>query len=324
MRVWSRLRPGCIRARFLYSVPVGDKLNKSKLQRALLAWHDGVKFGSSNCAAAMSIEFRSSEADRLVSHIDMARSERYGLLARILEFYPDHRFPNLDKILPLPPADLPFWNGDRDTLLNAARGVSYPPPTLPLPNASSKHNGRFFLDPAYRLMATDDITEDATAPFTGYWQPILNEDQSQQDSAPMTPKPALYQVGERFEHVDIPRRGKTANGAPGLQWRNWRTVLCDDGKISPPAVCKRTRIVAPPAKATACPAQERCPVAGIWQPWVRDNHPMESVINKDWRQAWLLAGQHFPDPKRDWMLDVAAEDITWHLMDSVGIDTGFV
>ncbi|WP_426192953.1 hypothetical protein [Massilia sp. DWR3-1-1] len=31
------------------------------------------------------------------------------------------------------------------------------------------------------------------------------------------------------------------------------------------------------------------------------------------RQAWLVAGQHFPDPQRDWMLDVVADD-------AVGVD----
>ena len=47
---------------------------------------------------------------------------------------------------------------------------------------------------------------------------------------------------------------------------------------------------------------------------------MQTVVNQYWRQAWIVAGQRFPDPQRDWKLDVPASDVSWHLMDSVGID----
>lgn len=49
---------------------------------------------------------------------------------------PDLRFPNLDKILPLPPVDLPVWNGDPETLRKAAQGVLAVPKSLkpPKPN----------------------------------------------------------------------------------------------------------------------------------------------------------------------------------------------
>ena len=312
--------PAAYELGFLYSKPMGRDATRGDFQRALLAWHNGVKFGSSGSASAISGEFRSTEADRFVSHIDLARSERYRMLGRILEFYPDYRFPNLDKIVPLPPTDLPPWNGDRDTLLNAARGVSYPPSVPGSPSASSERKGRFFLDPLYRLVPTDDITEEATAPFTGYWQPIIDEDESQRDSALNTPAPALYQIGERFERIDTLHRGHAANGARSLLWRNWRTVRHDQGTISPPVVTKRTRLVTPPAETTACAGSGRCPVTGTWQPWINDQHPMRNAVNQYWRQAWLITGQRFPHPRQDWMLDVEAEDITWHLMDSAGVN----
>jgi hypothetical protein len=44
------------------------------------------------------------------------------------------------------------------------------------------------------------------------------------------------------------------------------------------------------------------------------------VASSQRRQAWLVAGPHFPDPQRDWMLDVVADDIIWHLMDAVAVD----
>ncbi len=314
--------PAAYELGYLYSHPVGHAATKEELHQALLTWHNGVKFGSAGSAAAISLEFErtSNTPDRKVSHPDMARSERYELLGRILEFYPDYRFPNLDMIIPLPPADLPPWNGDRDTLLDAARGVSHPPSAPRSPSTSSERKGRFFLAPEYRLVPTDEITEDATAPFTGYWQPVIDENKPYQDSAGETIEPGLYQVGERFERVDKRRHARAADGGPGLQWRNWRTVRHDLGAISPPVVSKRTRLVAPPAKPTACAASERCPVTGIWQPWVHAEHPEQNTINQYWRQTWLVAGQCFPNPQLAWMLDVPATDITWHLMDCVGVD----
>ena len=54
--------------------------------------------------------------------------------------------------------------------------------------------------------------------------------------------------------------------------------------------------------------------------WIGVEHLMQGAVNQYWRQAWLLAGQPFPDLKLDWLLDVPAGDITWHLMDSTGVD----
>ena len=314
--------PAAYELGYLYSNPIGHAVTKDELLRALITWHNGVKFGSAECAAAVAGEFRSiaDRPTRKVDHPDMARSERYKLLARILEFYPDYRFPNLDKILPLPPAELPYWNGDRDTLLNAARGVSHPPSAPHATGSASASKGRLFLDSNYRIAPTSDITEEATAPFTGYWQPVIDENQPQQDGAGKRVDPGLYQVGERFEPVQAIRSSHAERGAPPKRWQNWRTVRHDLGNIPPPVVSGHTRQVKPPAKATACASSERCPVSGTWQPWLHTAHPMQYCVNQYWRQAWLVEGQRFSDVELDWMLDVAADDITWHLMDDAGID----
>lgn len=97
-----------------------------------------------------------------------------------------------------------------------------------------------------------------------------------------------------------------ADGASGLQWRNWRTVRHDQGTISSPVVSKRTRLVARPEKPTACGASERCPITGIWQPWVHTEHSEQNGIHQYRRQTWLVVGQRFPDPQLAWMLDVPA------------------
>jgi hypothetical protein len=303
-------------------IPVEHATAKADLALALNFFHEGVKLGSQKCAGRLWIEFDQpmDPLKKIAPYVDHTRAERYRILSGALDFDPDRRFPNLDKILPLPPADLPPWNGDRETLLDAARGVSYPATPSPLLTDHAKRKGRFFLDPHYRLMPTDDVTDEATAPFTGYWQPIIDEDQSLQDSSLKTTEPALYQIGERFERLDVMRRGQGNDGAPKLQWRNWRTVRHDQGTISPPVVTKRTRSVTPPAKATACAGSERCAATGTWQPWIHAEHVAQDAVNQYWRQAWLLKGQCFPDPKVDWMLDVADANITWYLMDSAGID----
>lgn len=275
---------------FQYSIPSSHKPSRKEMSQALHILQEGVKFGCQKCAASLASEFSSMKnpAEMIAPFIDNARADRYWILSRALDFDPERRFPNLDKILPLPPSDLPPWNGDLDTLVNAARGVNYPPSVPSPPSALSERKDRFFLDPLYRLVPTDDITKEATTPFSGYWQPIIDDNYSQQNSAANLPKAALYQIGERFEHVDTMRRGQADDDAFNLRWRNWRTVRHDQGTISPPVVNGRTRLIESGLKATACAANKRCPLAGIWQPWVHSELPNQDAVNQYWRQAWLI------------------------------------
>ena len=138
---------------------------------ALRVLHEGVAFGCEKCANKLTIEFGDpfDLANMLVPYIDKARAERYGVLSRELGFNPNARFPNLDKVLPLPPADLPPWNGDRDTLLHAATGVR-PPPAIPKPSAASLLQKPYFLAADYVLHLTGLHSDAPTAPFSAYWQ----------------------------------------------------------------------------------------------------------------------------------------------------------
>jgi hypothetical protein len=119
---------------YIYEAPrskdgkkIGDRNSETKA-RAISVLHEGVKLGCEECAADLSIEFGRPHdlAEMLAPFVDKARGDRYRIFARELGFNPYNRFPNLDKVLPLPPAILPPWNGDRDTLLAAAMGVSLP------------------------------------------------------------------------------------------------------------------------------------------------------------------------------------------------------
>lgn len=106
----------------------GDK--EAQFARARQVLHDATKFGSEDAANYLSSAF--SAGDPLVGRIkDPTRAERYSLLGDALFNNPDLRFPNLDKVLPLPPAKLPVWDGQHDSLINAAKGVRETPTQKP-------------------------------------------------------------------------------------------------------------------------------------------------------------------------------------------------
>ena len=166
---------------YLYEVPrdsTGKILRlptQETMLRALKVLHEGVKYGCEKCANKLAIEFGDPfEPARLrVPFIDKSRGDRYQVLSNELDFNPNARFPNIDKVVPLPPADLPLWNGDRDTLLAAAMGV-----TLPLtPAKTSMASNRLappHPDPQYKLRFYGEQTMAPNAPLPGYWQPDAN------------------------------------------------------------------------------------------------------------------------------------------------------
>ena len=119
--------------------------------RALKMLHEGVKLGSADCARNLSVEFDNPDMiDMLAPTIDKARGERYAIFSNALSFNPSRRYPNLDKVLPLPPAKLPSWNGDKKTLIDAAIGFTAPLAT-PKPGAAAQFKGRHFGAAKFKL-----------------------------------------------------------------------------------------------------------------------------------------------------------------------------
>ncbi|MES2739630.1 MAG: DUF6396 domain-containing protein [Pseudomonadota bacterium] len=167
---------------YLYAVPrsadgtvIGDRTRETRA-RAIQVLHDGVKLGCANCARDLSVEFRHPDDSTymLAPFIDVARGERYRVLSRALEFDPGRRFSNLDKVLPLPPAQLPSWDGKRDTLLEAAMGVKLnrpPPPPPPTPGVASQYKSRHYLDAVFALRHRGVTTTESQAPASGRWKP---------------------------------------------------------------------------------------------------------------------------------------------------------
>jgi TPR repeat protein len=109
-----------------YELAMGALVRKAH-DDAIHKYHDGVKFGSSDCAIALAILFAKGhwagakdwEREALVLRgirADAERSRRYKAIADALEINPDLKLTRLDSVLPLPPAPLPAWSGIDDAV----------------------------------------------------------------------------------------------------------------------------------------------------------------------------------------------------------------
>jgi hypothetical protein len=297
---------------------IGDKNAETK-ERALNVLHEGVKLGCEECAAYLSIEFGSPSdlREMLAPFVDKARGDRYRIFARELGFNPYNRFPNLDKVLPLPPAALPPWNGDRDTLLAAAMGVSLPL-TPGKVGVAAPRLSRQFLHEDFGRRMTGETTDKRCAPFAGYWRPTfpqLSESQRMQ-LGPIGP--GLYNKDEAFDIFRL-QCAQDSISVHGMVWEYWLTVRHDHGAVDPQSVPGLTRQVHP-EELRHCDGAELCPVTGIWQPWVSVEDPIRHAVNQTWRQRWLQKGQPFPDPEKTWLLPISGRAVDWFLLDASPVD----
>lgn len=125
---------------------------------AVQAYQDGVAAGSSESAFGLENGFKGPTPSDRLYYIglpnDPERSERYG---KILKFFERNdgrgpKVPDIAKIVPLPPASLPAWDGtfDWDKQQAAERAPEKPSDELVNRMAKDKH-----LDPATGLPLTD-------------------------------------------------------------------------------------------------------------------------------------------------------------------------
>lgn len=155
--------------------------------RALRVLHEGVKFGSEKAANYLFGEFKYGKP--MVKGIkDSARAERYSALGDALYHNPDLRFPNLDKVLPLPPAPLPQWDmSDPQKLVDAAKAVVPAAPSR-APSPTSQRTSEVEPIPA-NLRVAQGIAREAVLPMplaqwngaarcpsTGIWQARVADD----------------------------------------------------------------------------------------------------------------------------------------------------
>jgi hypothetical protein len=314
--------PAAEELEYMYDVPRaldGSELGRATPEtrnRVMQALHEGVKGGCKHCANGLFIEFDhpSKLESMFVPFIDKARGQRYNMLGNALSFNPDRRFPNLDKILPLPPAALPPWDGKRESLLAAAMAV-VPAPSTPASTEASLRKGRYFLDSAYVFQPIAETTDAAQAPVASYWQPTAPHEAAEVRAFLAGIAPGLYGKGEAFEQPRYPS-DMGSKAVDGIIWQRVLTARNDSGAVAPRTALRLSRQVARLAPPVECDGNKTCPYTGTWQPWLAQGHPLEHEVNQAWRQRWLTAGQSFPDPKRDWMLPLDSAELKWHLLEA--------
>lgn len=294
--------------------------------RALRIFHEGVKFGSAESASWLGSAFSSGEAVAL--HMkDPARSERYRVLAKALDLDSDLRLPNLDKVLPLPPARLPMWDGKKESLIEAAKAVVPTPPAKPTPepaaNPASKLTGKAHIPEGWMLPERPAIEvpaqyETTAAPEAGYWLArLMRPTSDEHDAWNAAQLPMQYARGELFDRT-----------RQGLRDEDGRIAFHYVGQLVPvppshpelllyknPLVERGiARYGDIPETAIICKGQAACRKTGVWEAHVADDHALAPVFNQWHRQAYVQEGQAFPDP-RDQHLDIAKQDVTWRWLD---------
>jgi TPR repeat protein len=195
---------------FIYARP---GTNEAKL-RALKVLQEGVKLGCAECANSLFTEFDGfnlNNGRNLVGHVDKARAERYGKIGDALEHYQGRlKLPNLDKVLPLPPAPLPKWDGDKKTLIDAAKAVTPPPK----PVRSGQLQGREFIPEGYAVRPLSErfhtVHNKRSVAESGYW--IATYENGEKHFLVGSENPERYRDGERLSGrtvagvADIPAR----------------------------------------------------------------------------------------------------------------------
>ena len=275
---------------------------------ALQVLHDGVKFGSEKAAKYLFVSF--DEGEPLVGSAfkDRARAERYFELGEALYNNPDLRFPNLDRVLPLPPAKLPHWNmADVVGLIRAAQAVRVTPklpkqPATQWPGRARIPEGHSLVMPAERsqwaeqpIMGFRDIlsapgarTGLSMAAFEGYYQPFHiwathpqsrpaggippGEYESLRMQAMAGVPPLHYRAGEPLDLRANQALNVHHYFAHEADHRlvYWRYVGQAQAVTPLTDHLARAGLVQAIAKATntTCADGATCPQSGIWQPEV--------------------------------------------------------
>jgi len=299
-----------------YELSLEYEVIQKDYARAVPVLHEGVKMGSEDSANSLGSIFDSIAENKGAPATDHARADRYRVLANALYFNPDLRLPNLDKVLPLPPAPLPKWDGNKKTLIDAAKGVVPTPGPASAPPAAPQRTDRAFIPEGFVLPETPQSRvpaqwETTSAPVAGYWLARLmhpcTERQHQWNADQL---PLRYAEGELFDRT-----------RPGLVPEDGRIQFHYMGQpvSTPPAAALPAnprvaqgvaREVDQPEPALQCTGDHPCPATGIWQARVADDHPLAATFNQWHRQSYVEKGQPWPDP-RALYLDIESQAIAW-------------
>jgi TPR repeat protein len=318
----------------------GEK-KQAQFARARKVLHDATKFGSEDAANSLAVAF-SGGRPLVMNAKDPARAKRYSLLGDALFNNPDLRFPNLDKVLPLPPAALPKWDSKPESLIEAAQGVRAPPKPPPTFSSHSPQSrahlpagtalampsnlSRIPVLPGYTsILASQPVSTGlARAPIAGYWQAKV---------LPASPNESPYVSSLRGQLAHTPpmrfiegERMQLTMGNTNLLHEDMTHYLVEWHFVGRPAPLHApqdwlaqagaVRAIAAATDIT-CKGDKPCPQTGIWQPYLLDAaHPLSKVLgaaplNDGWKwQAFVQEGQALPslqalgieDAKLDWRL----------------------
>ncbi|WP_368870507.1 SEL1-like repeat protein, partial [Providencia vermicola] len=101
-------------AKAAYTLGIDYKIKKN-YSRALYFYQKSIEYGHARSAFKLSNVFStndpSNELDYLGQKIDPERVKRYQKIYDELDKNPYAKFPDINKIVPLPPAELPEWDG---------------------------------------------------------------------------------------------------------------------------------------------------------------------------------------------------------------------
>ena len=299
---------------------LGQQLNlDGEYERALHILQDGIKFGSEESAVKLFANF--DHGKELVGRfLDHDRAERYLAIAHMIHLNPDLRIPNLDKVLPLPPAVLPYWDGKKKSLIDGAKPVK----TISLddikPSPASLREGRAHIPDGFVLPdepqgghLVQHLHTDAV--IGGYWLAQLRK--------PVTPRqvawnaaqlPMRYEIGEAFDK--IPEGLTKDDGVFRFHYLGTPVPQALEAKYAPDWRVPQgvMREVPMPARELHSTGLLPAPATGIWHGSVDPGHPLAKVFNQWYRQSYVEEGQAFPDP-RDRGLDISPKDIQWRWLD---------
>ncbi|QNK66397.1 DUF6396 domain-containing protein [Variovorax sp. PAMC26660] len=295
---------------------LGQTQNRDAKQRedyshALGVFHEGVKLGNEKAANSLSVAFDAGRA--LVDHrIDVARAERYSILGDALWRNPDLRLPNLDKVLPLPPANLPKWDGNKQTLIDAAKALVVQPAAQPTPG--SQRTGRAHIPQGHVLQtrARAVIAEaNASVPHSGYWQPRLHALHREHEQVwGRVQVPQRYDKGETFETVDRSSMGPYAKVAPRTVWHYMGEAVAMAVAPHPLVAQGIARSTDIPEPLVRCQGSQPCPRTGVWLASIPKDHSFAVRYNRWDRQSYVAHGQAFPD-FGDGHLHIEPGTVTW-------------
>jgi hypothetical protein len=156
-------------------------------KEALEAFQLGVAAGDETSAGWLDDSFRGPEPTNELDYLnlpeDLERAERYKTIWRILArySYAHPKVPEINDILPLPPAKLPPWDGKLQWLEAREANV---PPEKPSPELIRRLTQDLKLDPAtgrpmpgakgfsQAHLSAADCRAGTQCPVSGYWQVV--------------------------------------------------------------------------------------------------------------------------------------------------------